>query len=88
MNITITEKDIKATESIKEYIEKKVERLAKYFTEDFDVNVTMKAEGKDQVAEMQLTYEGASFRAITGHTDLYASIDKDIDILEGQIRKM
>lgn len=88
MNITITEKDIKATESIKDYIEKKVERLSKYFTEDFDVNVTIKTEGKDQVAEMQLTYEGSSFRAITSHADLYASIDKDIDILEGQIRKM
>lgn len=88
MNITITEKDIKATESIKDYIEKKVERLSKYFTEDFDVNVTIKTEGKDQVAEMQLTYEGSGFRAITSHADLYASIDKDIDILEGQIRKM
>lgn len=28
------------------------------------------------------------FRAVTAHRDLYASIDKDIDILEGQIRKM
>lgn len=28
------------------------------------------------------------FRAVTAHKDLYASIDKDIDILEGQIRKM
>ena len=28
------------------------------------------------------------FRAVTAHKDLYASIDKDVDILEGQIRKM
>ena len=28
------------------------------------------------------------FRAVTEHKDLYASIDKNIDILEGQIRKM
>ena len=28
------------------------------------------------------------FRAVTAHKDLYAPIDKDIDILEGQIRKM
>ena len=27
------------------------------------------------------------FRAVTEHADLYAAIDKDIDILEGQIRK-
>lgn len=28
------------------------------------------------------------YRAVTEDKDLYASIDKDIDILEGQIRKM
>ena len=28
-----------------------------------------------------------NYRAVTEHTDLYASIDKDIDVLEGQIRK-
>lgn len=27
------------------------------------------------------------FRAVTEHADLYAAIDKNIDILEGQIRK-
>ena len=31
MNITITGKEIKATDAIKEYIEKKAERLVKYF---------------------------------------------------------
>ena len=30
MNITITGKDLKATEAIKEYLEKKCERLQKY----------------------------------------------------------
>ncbi len=29
-----------------------------------------------------------SYKAVTEDKDLYASIDKDIDILEGQIRKM
>ena len=31
---------------------------------------------------------GEKYRAVTEDKDLYASIDKDIDILEGQIRKM
>ena len=34
MNITITGKDLKATEAIKDYIEKKIERLEKYFDTD------------------------------------------------------
>ena len=83
MNIKITGKDLKATESIKDYIEKKMERLVKYFGEEFEV-----LEGNEQVAELGVKSEAENFRAVTAHRDLYASIDKDIDILEGQIRKM
>ncbi len=88
MNIKITGKDFEATEPIKDYIERKVERLVKYFGEDFDVTSTIKTEGKDQVAELHVKADSGIFRAVTAHKDLYASIDKDIDILEGQIRKM
>ncbi len=88
MNIKITGKDLQATESIKDYVERKLERLVKYFGEEFDVLATIKTEGKEQVAELHVTADGQTLRAVTAHRDLYASIDKDIDILEGQIRKM
>ena len=89
MNIKIIEKELKATAAIRSYIDTKAERLQKYFdTEDIDLFVTIKKEGEDQVAEMQVSVNGESFRAVTASQDLYASIDKDIDILEGQIRKM
>lgn len=88
MNIKITSKELVATEAIKDYIEKKAERLEKYFGEDFDVIATIKTEGNEQVAEMNIKADAGDFRAVTAHRDLYASIDKDIDILEGQIRKM
>lgn len=88
MNIKIVGKDIKATDAIKDYIEKKSERLVKYFGEEFDVTATIKTEGGMQVAEMEVRTLTNRFRAVTAHRDLYASIDKDIDILEGQVRKM
>ena len=88
MNIKITGKDLKATESIKDYIERKMERLVKYFGDEFDVLATIKTEGNEQVAELHVTVDGQTYRAVTAHRDLYASIDKNIDILEGQIRKM
>ena len=88
MNIKITGKELKATESIKDYVERKIERLVKYFGEEFDVLATIKTEGNEQIAEMHVTANGETYRAVTAHRDLYASIDKDIDILEGQIRKM
>ena len=89
MNIKITSRDLEVTEAIKNYIETKAERLKKYFdTEDFDVYATIKTERELQVAEISLRAYGAPLRAVTAHKDLYASIDKDIDILEGQVRKL
>ncbi len=87
MNTKITSKELVPTEAIKDYIDKKSERLVKYFGENIDVNVTIKTEGNSQVAEMSIRVDGTDYRAVTAHKDLYASIDKDIDILEGQIRK-
>ena len=88
MNIKITGKDLKATDAIKDYIERKMERIAKYFGDDIEVVATIKTEGNEQVAELSVMANSNTFRSVTAHRDLYASIDKDIDILEGQIRKM
>ena len=88
MDIKITGKDLKATDAIKDYAEKKLERLEKYFEDEIEVVVTIKTEGKEQVAEMRVTVKADNYKAVTAHKDLYASIDKDIDILEGQIRKV
>ena len=89
MNIKITGKDLKVTDAIKECVEKKAERLQKYFEGDeIEVIVTVKTEKNDQVADMRVNARGDSYKAVTAHKDLYASIDKNIDILEGQIRKV
>ena len=90
MNITITGKDLQATEAIKDYVAKKVERIEKYFAdnlEDMEVNVTIRLEKTAQIAEMYVSVKSDVYKAVTEDRDLYASIDKDIDILEGQIRK-
>ena len=89
MNIVITGKDLKATEAIKEYVGKKLERIEKYFEgEEINVSVKIKSEKTSQIAEMQVNVKAYSIRAVTETKDLYASIDKNIDILEGQIRKI
>lgn len=87
MKIKITGKELKATEAIKDYVEKKCERLQKYSEDEIDVQATIKTEGINQVAEISAGINGDIYRAVTENKDLYASIDKDIDIIEGQIRK-
>lgn len=86
MEIKITGKELKVTEAINDYVERKMERIAKYF-EDAEADVMIRVEKTAQIAEMKVSANGEVFRAVTEDKDLYASIDKDIDILEGQIRK-
>ena len=82
MNITITGKDLKATDAIKDYVEKKLTRIEKYYAdENIDVNATIKKENAaSEIAEMYVSVKGTSYKAVTEDKDLYAAIDKDIDI--------
>ena len=86
MKIKITGKELKITEAINDYVERKLDRIDKYF-EEAEAEVTLKTEKNEQIAEIYVTAGGTKYRAVTEDKDMYASIDKDIDILEGQIRK-
>ena len=87
MNLNITGKDFDLTDAIRNYISEKVSKLTKYIGDDFDATATLKIEGNEQVAEIRVSFEGEVIKAVTASKDLYSSIDKDIEILEGQIRK-
>ena len=87
MKIKIIGKELKITEAINDYVEKKLDRIDKYF-EDAEADVTLKTEKNEQTAEICIIANGEKYRAVTEDKDMYASIDKDIDILEGQIRKL
>ncbi len=86
MKIKITGKELKVTEAMNDYVEKKLDRIAKYF-EEAESEVTLRTEKNEQIAEIYVTASGEKYRAVTEDKDMYAAIDKDIDILEGQIRK-
>ena len=86
MKIKITGKELKVTDAINDYVERKMERIEKYF-ENVEADVTIRTERNAQIAEIKVSANGDMYRAVTEDKDLYASIDKDIDILEGQIRK-
>ncbi len=86
MKIKVIGKELMITEAINDYVERKLDRIDKYF-EEADAEVTLRTEKNEQIAEISIVANGEKYRAVTEDKDLYASIDKDIDILEGQIRK-
>ena len=86
MKVQVIGKDLKITDAISDYTERKLDRIDKYF-EESSAEVTVRAEKNEQIAEVVVTANGEKYRAEAEEKDLYASIDKIIDILEGQIRK-
>ncbi len=86
MEIKVLGKGIEVTEAINDYVERKLERIEKYF-ESSSAEVTIRTERNEQIAEVVVDANGDMYRAESEEKDLYASIDKVIDILEGQIRK-
>lgn len=86
MEVKTVGKDLEVTEAINDYVERKLERIDKYF-DDAQAEVTLKVQKNEQTADVFVRARGETYRAVTEDKDLYAAIDKDMDILEGQIRK-
>ncbi len=87
MNIKIMGRNIEVTDAMKDYIEKKLERLEKFEGKNTDVTVTCGVEREDQIVEIQVNKDGDFIRIEEKNPDLYASIDLAIDKVERQMRK-
>jgi putative sigma-54 modulation protein len=90
MNYNIRGENIEVTPAIREYVEKKVTKLERYFAEtpNANVNVNLKTYS-DKTAKVEVTIPMQSLvlRAEETHNDMYAAIDLITDKLERQIRK-
>lgn len=89
MKINIRATKIEITDAIKEYTEKKLAKLNKYFGDDNDItaNVVIKPKGVEQKVEITIPIKKVILRAEEANKDFYAAIDYSIDKLERQIRK-
>lgn len=88
MKYIMTGRNIEVTNAMREYAEKKLSRIEKFFNEDTEANVTFSVEKKRHILGVTIFFDGYTYRAEATNDDLYVSIDKGIDLLEGQIRKV
>ena len=82
--------NIEVTQAIREYVEKKIEILEKYFTNvpESTAHVNLKVySDKNAKVEVTIPLPYLVLRAEETSPDLYASIDLVVDKLERQIRK-
>jgi putative sigma-54 modulation protein len=90
MNYNIRGENIEVTPAIRDYVEKKIAKLERYFTETptANVNVNLKTyTDKKAKVEVTIPMPNLVLRAEEVHADMYAGIDLITDKLERQIRK-
>ena len=87
MAIVISGRNVEVTEALRDYTEKKLSRIDKYFTQEPDVVVTLAVEKERHIVEVTVMLGGLLLRAEEATADMYASLDLVVDKLERQIRK-
>ncbi|MBA2874642.1 ribosome hibernation-promoting factor, HPF/YfiA family [Thermaerobacillus caldiproteolyticus] len=90
MKYNIRGENIEVTPALREYVEKKIGKLDRYFdnTDDVHVYVNLKVYNDKQAKiEVTIPMPQLLLRAEERHDDMYAAIDLVSDKLERQIRK-
>lgn len=88
MNLNIVGKNIDVTNSLKEYADRRLGKLDKFFDENLEAQVTMSVVKDTHIVEVTVFLNGGIIlRAEEGTGDMYASIDSVLDKLERQVKK-
>ena len=87
MKVNITGKNYTTYDKLESTIEKKLDRLDKYFSDDITANAVLSQErGRDKI-EVTINAKGAVFRAEEMSQDIYEGIDKVVDKLASQMSR-
>ena len=87
MKFTITEKKVQITEELREYAEKKIGKLDRFFKSESEAFITFAIERGRYIAEVTLNNNGMFYRVTEVTGDMQASIDSAAASIERQIRK-
>jgi len=80
-------KNIQVTDALKEYVEKRLGKLDKYFDNNPEAIVTLVVERDRHRVEVTMPVNGFILRGEEESPDMYACIDLVVDKLEKQISK-
>ena len=89
MDFNIRGNKLEITDAIRNYLEDKIGKLGKYFTNpnELTANILVKSDGILKKVEVTIPIKKAILRAEDSNKDLYAAIDLVYEKLERQIRK-
>lgn len=89
MKVQTRGENLQLTDALRDYVEKKIGRMEKYFDTPpvQNVQVTLSVVRDLHIVEVTMPVNGIMIRAEERSSDMYASIDLVTEKLEGQIRK-
>jgi len=87
MKFTFYEKKVKLTDDLREYAERKVEKLDRFFKHESSAHITIGEERGRYQVEVTLDNNGMFYRVSEVTSDIFASIDSAVAAIERQIRK-
>ena len=87
MKIVISGKNMEITSALKNIVEKKLQKLDRYFNPELKMHATLSVTKNRQTIEVTIPFGDVFLRAEESTDDMYASIDAVVDKMERQIRK-
>lgn len=87
MNLHLSGHHLEITESMRDYITGKLERVTRHFDHVIDVNMILSVEKLKQKVEANVHLSGKNIFVESHDSDMYAAIDSLIDKLDRQIIK-
>ncbi len=87
MKFQFIEKKLDISDALKEYAQKKVTKLDKYFRTEADAQVRFYSEGGRHILEVTVSNEGLHYRSKIQEDDMYAAVDSSVAAIERQIHK-
>ena len=87
MHVIVKGTNIKVTPELREYAERRIQKLTRYFSKFDEAKVTWRAERKSVIAEVTLQAGGLTFRREEKSEEAARAVDAAADKLERQLKK-
>jgi len=88
MLVTVTGKNVEVTDTLRDYSEKKVAKISKFFEKNpIGAQVTFSTERGKHIVDITIQINGLLLRGEEKTNDMYTSIDGAVDKIERQIHK-
>lgn len=87
MQLTVTGHHVEVTPALRDYVEKKLDRIVRHFDKVIDVHCVLTVEKLSHKAEATLKVSGNTIHAEATEQNMYASIDLLADKLDRRVNK-